>query len=550
MSDNRKDIFLLGEPKPGVDRPALVRNLAAAFKKDVPSIEKMLRRPRSLIKADIDQTLAAKYQAIIEKAGGQCLIVDHAEPLFPAEALQPSAARTTSALAIDNNPASYGGSVAAASSSALSLSPVAESAAVSASPYVAPTSHVVNSANHYCYQCGTAMPIGTAVCPSCHTEQLMLVEKSKVTAGFLAFFLGGLGVHRFYLGQWWGIFYVLFWLTGIPSFISAVEAFVFWFTSKENWLRRYGRVPKSRASFALLLVVALVAFVAIIGILAAIALPAYQDYTTRAKVQSALPLIDSTRHKVSDVIVKTNFLPSENIMAGLPDNISGESVASIRLMEGAQMEVTFAIPSLRDQGNTIIWTPKVQGTQVIWACKTGSMPDKYRPRECRDGVVSPSSVSSNSTSLTTRLQSDDKTLSIRVPSTWKSNRQLSDAAVIGAARPSAELYTIVIAEAKVDFEETFTLADYTELIRSSMEKNVQDLQMDGEITALKVNGLPAQRMILFGTVDGVKIAYVYTLVESETGFYQVLGWTLRSRLPSNLPLLTQVTETFTVAPSP
>lgn len=65
--------------------------------------------------------------------------------------------------------------------------------------------------------------------------------KNKVVAGLLALFLGGLGIHRFYLGQWWGIFYLLFIWTFIPPLVAFVEAIVFLVSSDEAWARKYGR---------------------------------------------------------------------------------------------------------------------------------------------------------------------------------------------------------------------------------------------------------------------------------------------------------------------
>jgi Tfp pilus assembly major pilin PilA len=134
------------------------------------------------------------------------------------------------------------------------------------------------------------------------------------------------------------------------------------------------------------LAIGAVFLVAIIGILAAVALPAYQDYTTRAKVQAALPLIYQTRDKVSAVINAKDFLPSENLLAGLPDNINNEYVSSIILSAGAQMVVSFRVPHLISRGtNTIIWTPTQQEGKVTWHCMGGTMPDKYRMPECRGG---------------------------------------------------------------------------------------------------------------------------------------------------------------------
>jgi TM2 domain-containing membrane protein YozV len=51
-----------------------------------------------------------------------------------------------------------------------------------------------------------------------------LPVKSKLVAILLAFFLGGLGIHRFYLGQSGaGVLMLLFCWTGIPSIIALID---------------------------------------------------------------------------------------------------------------------------------------------------------------------------------------------------------------------------------------------------------------------------------------------------------------------------------------
>lgn len=58
--------------------------------------------------------------------------------------------------------------------------------------------------------------------------------KDKTTAAILAFFLGGIGVHRFYLGQsGLGILYLLFCWTFIPI-IAAFIDFIVFLTMDEN----------------------------------------------------------------------------------------------------------------------------------------------------------------------------------------------------------------------------------------------------------------------------------------------------------------------------
>ncbi len=64
--------------------------------------------------------------------------------------------------------------------------------------------------------------------------------KDKNTAGILALLLGGIGIHRFYLGQnGLGILYLLFCWTLIPTVVGVIDAFFFWFMSKDKFNRKY-----------------------------------------------------------------------------------------------------------------------------------------------------------------------------------------------------------------------------------------------------------------------------------------------------------------------
>lgn len=64
--------------------------------------------------------------------------------------------------------------------------------------------------------------------------------KSKVTAGILALFLGGFGVHKFYLGKTgMGVLYLVFCWTYIPSVIGLVEAIIYFSKSDREFNRLY-----------------------------------------------------------------------------------------------------------------------------------------------------------------------------------------------------------------------------------------------------------------------------------------------------------------------
>ncbi|MCL6239409.1 MULTISPECIES: TM2 domain-containing protein [Acinetobacter] len=67
------------------------------------------------------------------------------------------------------------------------------------------------------------------------------VQKSRIVAALLAFFLGGFGIHKFYLGRiGWGIVYLLFCWTFIPSIVAFIEFIIYLCTSDEDFARKYG----------------------------------------------------------------------------------------------------------------------------------------------------------------------------------------------------------------------------------------------------------------------------------------------------------------------
>lgn len=65
--------------------------------------------------------------------------------------------------------------------------------------------------------------------------------KSRFIAALLAFFLGGLGIHKFYLGKWCGIFYLIFCWTYIPTIISFIEGILFLTNGEDNFNRKYNK---------------------------------------------------------------------------------------------------------------------------------------------------------------------------------------------------------------------------------------------------------------------------------------------------------------------
>lgn len=84
-----------------------------------------------------------------------------------------------------------------------------------------------------------------AVAPQGQAPQSTGRGKNKISAALFAFFLGGIGIHKFYLGAWgWGLIYLLMFWTLIPALIAFVEFIIFLAMSDETFDAAYnsGRV--------------------------------------------------------------------------------------------------------------------------------------------------------------------------------------------------------------------------------------------------------------------------------------------------------------------
>ena len=160
--------------------------------------------------------------------------------------------------------------------------------------------------------------------------------------------------------------------------------------------------------------------VAIIGILAAVALPAYQDYTVRAKVSEAVIAGTSPKGLISEAFQTDGLVGL--IAAGKTYNNKSASEKATKYVKDITIDiinantigaitvtlqgVTAGLPT-DAQGKTIIFTPNVNklpiaagtagaidwacasftgstaGTRLLTAVALGTLPAKYAPSECR-----------------------------------------------------------------------------------------------------------------------------------------------------------------------
>ena len=123
--------------------------------------------------------------------------------------------------------------------------------------------------------------------------------------------------------------------------------------------------------------------VAIIGILAAVALPAYQDYTTRSKMSEVLLMGAPAKLAVSETASSLGALGdvtaanSGYTFPGATDYVSGVAIADTT----GVVTITSTVPNA---GGDLTLTPtEVANGQLTWVCASAAIDAKYLPANCR-----------------------------------------------------------------------------------------------------------------------------------------------------------------------
>lgn len=140
--------------------------------------------------------------------------------------------------------------------------------------------------------------------------------------------------------------------------------------------------------------------VAIIGILAAVALPAYQDYTVRAKVSELILAASSAKTAVAEAAQTNSSMAAASITV---DTQASKFVAGVLYKDGPTVGSTGVItavasavePKIAGAGVAFVGTMNASGNgQVDWVCQsataalsgasiTVTMPAKYLPASCK-----------------------------------------------------------------------------------------------------------------------------------------------------------------------
>ena len=122
--------------------------------------------------------------------------------------------------------------------------------------------------------------------------------------------------------------------------------------------------------------------VTLVSILVLLALPAYQNYTLRAKVSEAFTLGAPLRTRISNLYQESGSFPADNEAAALdpPADYAGEFVGAVEILPEGVVRVSFSDPALA--GKTVTFTATASGPSLVWTC-SATVPKNVLPPSCR-----------------------------------------------------------------------------------------------------------------------------------------------------------------------
>jgi type IV pilus assembly protein PilA len=139
--------------------------------------------------------------------------------------------------------------------------------------------------------------------------------------------------------------------------------------------------------------------VAIIGILAAVALPAYQDYTIRARMSEVILAMSACRTSITEVYQSGGSAPGANgwgcevstsaatkYVAAITTDLNGVVQATVRNVSTSVDNSVIQLTPLQAAGTAAVFAPNSSQALYGWNCgpaASNGVPPKFLPGSCR-----------------------------------------------------------------------------------------------------------------------------------------------------------------------
>jgi len=154
-------------------------------------------------------------------------------------------------------------------------------------------------------------------------------------------------------------------------------------TSSTNFQRQLGELSaKGGTGGVVFIVVFVFVFIWIIGIWAAVAIPAYQDYTTRVRLIEAVLVGRKAVDSITTYYYQHQQIPSSLEQSGFVEPLP----TSIKEISSNNQDgvVTITMANAPVEGKNLLFVPSLDANnKIIWKCMSQDIKDRYLPLECR-----------------------------------------------------------------------------------------------------------------------------------------------------------------------
>lgn len=142
------------------------------------------------------------------------------------------------------------------------------------------------------------------------------------------------------------------------------------------------------------------------------------------------------------------------------------------------------------------------------------------------------------------VKSPAGTFRLTKPRGWRVDNELHDEADIQISNESQEGYFIVISEYKSDFESYMTYEGHSEITREFIKEVLINYREENGPTPVNINGMRGVQYEITGSVEGLRIKYLHTTLESRQYFHQMIAWSLPSKYDKNRPVFEKILQSF------
>ncbi|XAL99391.1 hypothetical protein OT109_17645 [Phycisphaeraceae bacterium D3-23] len=126
-----------------------------------------------------------------------------------------------------------------------------------------------------------------------------------------------------------------------------------------------------------------------------------------------------------------------------------------------------------------------------------------------------------------------KVLAVDAPGQWI-DYDLHDDGDLEIAHRTKELYLLVLSEPVADFDGT--AQEYSDDVRYWIHDSVTGMQETGP-RSMTIHGQPAIQYTIRGTIDGISIVYLHTVIKTDGYFHQLTAWATAREFASSETVL-------------